>query len=284
MIALVLLLGVALSLWVPWTLKERFSRWVGPLLKLNLIGLGFGLTFRDFLSIDSRHIAMVFFGVGLTLVLGFFLGKYFKLNPVVATLIAVGTAICGGSAIAAVSPIVKAKNHDVVISLAAVFLLNSVAMLLFPFVGHMLGLSQTLFGVWAGIAIHDTSSVIGAAGIFGDVALKMAVIIKAMRIVFIIPVVIAISVYMTRKASFRGMPWFLWLFIGAVILNFELPSWAPVFQMIYLVSKKMTMLPIFLMGLSFSVGDLKKGGLKPFVYASALWVCVSVSVLVLVLV
>jgi uncharacterized integral membrane protein (TIGR00698 family) len=282
MIALVLLLGVVLSTWVPWTLKEKISGWVGPLLKLNLIGLGFGLTCRDFLSIDSRHIAMVFFGVGLTLVLGFFLGKYFKLNPVVSTLITVGTAICGGSAIAAVSPIVKAKNQDMVVSLAAVFLLNSLAMLLFPFVGHVLALSQTLFGVWAGIAIHDTSSVIGSAGMFGDGALKMAVMIKALRIVFIIPVVIVMSVYMTRKASWRGMPWFLWLFIGAVILNFEIAS--PIFPMIYVLSKKMTMLPIFLMGLSFSVGDLRDGGLTPFVYAGVLWLAVSASVLGLILI
>lgn len=284
MIAFALVLGIVLSLFVSLSLKEKLSKWVGPLLKLNMVGLGFGLTCRDFLSIDPRHVGLVFLGIGLTLGLGYVLGKYFNIPRTPGILITVGTAICGGTAIAAVSPVVKAKTQDTVMALASVFLLNSLAMLVFPVLGHALSLSQSAFGVWAGIAIHDTSSVIGAAGMFGDDALKMAVMIKAFRILFIIPVVIFLAIYVPGKVSLRSMPWFLWAFVGAMVLTFELPSWAPVFQTVYGLSKKMTILPIFLMGLSFSLGDLKHGGLKPFAYAAALWLGVSVVVLGLVLI
>ena len=281
---LALVLGIALSFFVSLALKEKLSHWVGPLLKLSMRGLGFGLTCRDFLVLDSRHVVLVFGGIGLTLILGYLLGKCFKMPSSVATLITVGTAICGGTAIAAVSPVLKARTQDTVLSLAAVFLLNSIAMMVFPVVGHALGLSQTDFGVWAGIAIHDTSSVIGASGLFGDSALKTAVMVKAMRILFIIPIVMGLSMYITRKASWRGMPWFLWAFMGAVVLNFEMPLWASVFEGIYQVSKHMMVLPIFLMGLSFSLRDLKLGGIRPFAYATALWLCVAVSILGMVVV
>jgi uncharacterized integral membrane protein (TIGR00698 family) len=282
MIALALFFGVVLSLLVSVSLKDRLSKWVGPLLKINMIGLGFGLGAGDFAAIEPRYIGLVFLGAALTGSVGWILWRYLNIKSVVAGLIVVGTAICGGSAIAAVAPVVKAKTQDIVVALAAVFLLNSVAMVLFPMVGHMIGLPQSLFGIWAGIAIHDTSSVIGAAGLFGDASLKIAVIIKAIRVLLIIPVVIGLSLYTTKKASWRGMPWFLWLFIGAVLLNFEIAS--PIFPMIYLWSKKLTILPIFLMGLSFSMADLRQAGVKPFVYAGILWLVVSASILGLILI
>lgn len=279
MSSLALVLGMVLSLFVSLALKEKLSKWVGPLLKLTMVGLGFGLTCRDFLTMNSRHVGLVFLGIGLTLILGYLIGKCFKMPSSVAILITVGTAICGGTAIAAVSPLLKARNQDAVVSLAAVFLLNSIAMLIFPVLGHAFSLSQTDFGVWAGIAIHDTSSVIGAAGLFGDDALKTAVMVKAMRILFIIPIVLGLSVYLTRKATLRGMPWFLWAFMGAILLNLVMPSWATVFARIYIFSKYMTVLPIFLMGLSFSLGDLRLGGVRPFAYATTLWLCISGSIL-----
>lgn len=279
MIALAMILGICLAPFFSEKIKEKGATWVSPLLKISMVGLGFGLSCHDLMAVGMSHVLLIFLSMVITLLLGVVLSRLLKVTSDLGTLIAVGTAICGGSAIAAVSPILKSKHSDTVVALASVFLLNSLAILIFPLMGHLVGLSQSDFGLWAGIAIHDTSSVIGASSVFGEASLKMAIIIKSIRILFIIPVVIVLSIYMNKKVSLAAIPWFLGLFIGAVLLTIWVPSGACLYSWMYIFSKKLTMLPLFLLGLSFSIDHVKKGGLRPLVYATLLWLSVSLFVL-----
>lgn len=278
-----LILGVCLSFILTDLIKKKAQAWIHPLLKMSLIGIGFGLTLQDLSIVGIKNMCLIVFGIALTFMGGHLLTRQTRLRPDLALLITVGTAICGGSAVAAVSPVVKAKTEDVVCALSAIFLLNSVALFLFPVIGHLLGLSPSVFGVWAGIAIHDTSSVIGAAGMFGDGALKAAVVVKSMRILFIIPVVLLLSVKSSnREAGMKGIPWFLLLFVGAVAFNYFFPVFSPLCHLIYKGSKLLMSLPILILGTTFSLKTFQKSDAKAFGFAIAIWMLVSGASLALI--
>ena len=198
-------------------------------------------------------------------------------------LLSSGTAICGGSAIAAVAPVIDATEKDMSISLGVVFLLNSVALIIFPFLGGILELTQHQFGLWAAIAIHDTSSVVGAAYAFGDEALKIATTVKLARALWIIPLSF-VSLYLFKgKGKSVKIPWFMFLFIIAILMNTYLVIPISLTSGITSISKSLLVLTLFLIGAGLSVEKIKSAGIKPMVLGVSLWVAISVlSLLVIV--
>src|SRR5690606_1017826 len=173
------------------------SKSVNWLLKIAVVGMGFGMNLKETVSAGKEGFLLTVFSISITLILGYFLGRLLKMDRKTSHLIGSGTAICGGSAIAAVSPVINASEKDISISLGVIFLLNSIALLIFPPIGHLLELNQHQFGLWCAIAIHDTSSVVGAAYTFGEEALKVATTVKLARALWIIPLAL-FSVYLFK--------------------------------------------------------------------------------------
>jgi uncharacterized integral membrane protein (TIGR00698 family) len=197
----------------------------------------------------------------------------------------VGTAICGGSAIAAVAPITNANEEEISVSMGTVFLLNSVALLLFPAVGHLLHLSQNQFGLWAALAIHDTSSVVGAAAAYGTQALAIGTTVKLARALWIVPVSLLTAAYMARLASHRGhakshhsskvtFPWFIAFFCAAAALSTYIPRLHSEFAALNHLGKAGLTATLFLIGTSLSKKTLRQVGVRPLVQGIALWIVV----------
>ncbi|AFK03269.1 Uncharacterized protein family UPF0324 [Emticicia oligotrophica DSM 17448] len=253
------------------TYSGQSSTWGGYLLKLAVIGLGFGINIRILLEDSQSNIGITALFVLGILGIGFLLGRFLKLDKIVVLLISAGTAICGGSAIAAVGSVVKANTEQMSVSTGVVFLLNAVALFVFPVLGHWLGLSQEQFGTWAAIAIHDTSSVIGAAAKYGDVALRVASITKMLRIFWIIPVSLILVVGVSRSFENFKIPIFILGFVLASILYSFLPSFKPFFALIYTCSKQLLVLSLYLIGASISFERLRKIGPSTFGQATILW-------------
>jgi uncharacterized membrane protein YadS len=272
-----LLTGLLISFFVSESIKKKAGTLFGYLSKASVVGIAFGLHVMDFKIITPSTLGLIAFGVGITLASGYLLSRIFPITPIIAILITVGTAICGGSAIATVAPLVQAKREEIVIALGSIFGLNSAAIVIFPVVGHALGLSNSIFGMWAGIAIHDTSSVIGASTLFGDTSVKMAVIIKAIRTLFIIPVALGISIKTHRQSTQTTPPWFLLLFLAAIGMVYFFPTGEPIYHHIFAWTKRAVVIPIFLLGVSFSKCETTENWMKPLLFALGLWLIVSVS-------
>jgi uncharacterized integral membrane protein (TIGR00698 family) len=252
-------------------------------LKIAVIGLGFGMNLQETLAVGADGFSLTISTIVLTLTLGFVIGAALKMSRKTSHLIASGTAICGGSAIAAVAPVIKASEKDIAVALGVVFLLNSVALIIFPFIGHQLGLSQYDFGLWSAIAIHDTSSVVGAAHTYGEEALNVATTVKLARALWIIPLSI-VSIFLFKgKGKSIKIPWFIFLFIGAIVLN----SYAPIpdifAKSITGGSKLLLVLTLFLIGAGLSVEKIKAAGWKPMILGVSLWVIVSIASLSIIL-
>jgi uncharacterized integral membrane protein (TIGR00698 family) len=213
-----------------------------------------------------------------TMVVGVFLGlKYIGVTKSTAYLISSGTAICGGSAIAAVGPTIKAKDSEMSVALATVFMLNAVALFLFPLLGHWLNLSQQEFGMWAAIAIHDTSSVVGAGSAYGQEALQVATTIKLTRALWIIPLALVLALLFKNKSQKVTIPWFILWFIGAMLVNTYLLEQLPEVGIIISgVARKCLILTMFFIGASLSVDKIKTVGLRPLKLGILLWVIISV--------
>ncbi|MGJ8732323.1 MAG: YeiH family protein [Cellulophaga sp.] len=252
-------------------------------LKISVIGLGFGMFLKETIQTGKDGLSLTFFSIVLTVSLGLILAKFLKMDLKLGHLITSGTSICGGSAIAAIAPVIKANGKIISISLGVVFLLNSVALFLFPALGHWLGLSQSQFGLWCAIAIHDTSSVVGAALDYGDQALKIATTVKLSRTLWIIPLsVLSMFIFKTKGEKIK-IPYFIILFICAILINSYhiLPTFATINIVLY--SKRLLVLTLFIVGTTISIKDLKTTGSKPIILAFALWVFISVFSLVYIL-
>lgn len=249
---------------------------VSWLLKVAVVGLGFGMNLLETFNAGKAGFSLTVFSIIGTLLLGYFLAKLLKMDRKSSHLISSGTAICGGSAIAAVSPIINASKKDMSIALGVVFLLNSIALIVFPTLGQWLSLSQEEFGLWAAIAIHDTSSVVGAALTFGDEALRIATTVKLARALWIIPLSL-FSVFLFKgKGKNINIPYFIFLFILAIVLNTYLPIPTVLTEGITTVSKSLLVLTLFLIGASLSVDMIKSAGWKPMVLGVSLWVFISI--------
>lgn len=271
-----LLMGFLLTnlLYNPFpNLSRQIVNW---LLKLSVIGLGFGMDLNKSLEVGKEGLLLTIITISSTLILGYFIGKALKLDRVISYLIASGTAICGGSAIAAVSAVIKAKEKDISIALGVVFFLNALAIFVFPLLGHQLDLSQKDFGLWSAIAIHDTSSVVGAALAYGEEALDIAVTVKLSRALWIIPLSILSMFLFKGKANSIKIPWFILLFVIAVIANsyLNLPDWMSF--SIPQISKQLLILTLFLVGAGLTFTSIKESGAKPIILGVSLWVIISI--------
>ncbi|ELY1989648.1 putative sulfate exporter family transporter [Vibrio harveyi] len=250
------------------------------LLSYSIIGLGFGIHFEQALAVTSDGIGLIIATILGTLVLGMTIAKMIKLERTTAYLIASGTAICGGSAIAAVAPAIKAKDEQIGLALATVFVLNSVALFIFPVIGHAIGLDQHTFGTWAAIAIHDTSSVVGAASAYGEGALTTATTLKLARALWIIPVALISAVIFSRGNGEEGksklvIPYFIFWYCAAIAFSDFFPQFEVVYQGIFAIAKQALVVCLFLIGCSISVSKLKSAGAKPLLFGVTLWVLIS---------
>jgi uncharacterized integral membrane protein (TIGR00698 family) len=250
------------------------------LLSYSIIGLGFGIHFDQALAVTSDGIGLIIATILGTLVIGMMIAKAIKLERTTAYLIASGTAICGGSAIAAVAPAIKAKNEQIGLALATVFVLNSLALFIFPVIGHAIGLDQHTFGTWAAIAIHDTSSVVGAASAYGEEALTTATTLKLARALWIIPVALVSAVIFSRGNGEEGksklvIPYFIFWYCAAIAFSDFFPQFEVVYQGIFAIAKQALVVCLFLIGCSISVSKLKSAGAKPLLFGVTLWVLIS---------
>lgn len=263
--------------------SKQTKKATGLLLKVAVVGLGFGMNVYSALAAGKDGFVLTIFSIFLTLILGFGIGKLLKIDKKISYLISSGTAICGGSAIAAVSPVIDADEKQISVALGIVFILNSVALLIFPPIGHALGLSQVDFGLWSAIAIHDTSSVVGAAAKYGDEALEVATTVKLARALWVIPVAFLSTMLFKNKGSKVKIPYFIGLFILAMLANSYIPFIQPLGPYIVELSKAALTLTLFLIGTSLSFRTVKNVGAKPFIEGVLLWIFISVSSLAYIL-
>lgn len=266
-----LFIGLAFAL-IFGTAFPRFNKNASKyLLQVSVVGLGFGMNLLDSLKAGSDGMIFTLFSVISVMALGIMLGKWFKVSKVSSYLISSGTAICGGSAIAAVGPIAKANESEMSISLATIFVLNAIALFLFPVLGHLMHLSQEQFGIWAAIAIHDTSSVVGAGSTYGEQALKIATTVKLTRALWIIPLSIFTSFYFKSKGDKVFIPWFILFFILAMVMNtyFNIPT--TITHGIVTVARQCLTLTLFFIGAGLSRSVIKNVGVKPLILGVSLW-------------
>ena len=264
----------------------KFNKKVSKkLLQYSVVGLGFGMNLHASLASGKEGMMFTIISVVGTMVIGMFIGrKLLKMNRDTSYLISSGTAICGGSAIAAVGPVIKAKDSDMSVALATIFILNAIALFIFPVFGQWLGLSQQEFGTWAAIAIHDTSSVVGAGAAYGEEALQVATTIKLTRALWIIPLALATSFIFKGDGKKVSIPWFILWFIVAILLNTYLLDAVPeVGKAIAGLARKGLIITMFFIGASLSTDVLKSVGVKPLVQGVMLWLVISVAALLYIL-
>lgn len=257
----------------------KFNKKVSKkLLQYSVVGLGFGMNLHASLASGKEGMMFTIISVVGTMVIGMFIGrKLLKMNRDTSYLISSGTAICGGSAIAAVGPVIKAKDSDMSVALATIFILNAIALFIFPVFGQWLGLSQQEFGTWAAIAIHDTSSVVGAGAAYGEEALQVATTIKLTRALWIIPLALATSFIFKGDGKKVSIPWFILWFIVAILLNTYLLDAVPELgKAIAGLARKGLIITMFFIGASLSTDVLKSVGVKPLVQGVLLWLVISV--------
>jgi len=221
--------------------------------------------------------------VGLTLGAGFLIGRWLKVLGVTSFLISSGTAICGGSAIAAVSPIVNASEKQMSVALGTIFILNSIALILFPYIGHWLSMSQEEFGIWCGLAIHDTSSSVGAAAAYGEKALEVATTVKLGRALWIIPLSIGTIIAVKNKGKSLKLPYFIGYFILAMFISTYFDQYQEVYMDIKWLAKRGLTLTLFLIGAGLTLDSVKSVGMRPIFQGSLLWVIISVASLAVIL-
>jgi uncharacterized integral membrane protein (TIGR00698 family) len=275
--------GIAFGFAVEHPLRAESAKLAKLLLQASVVMLGFGMNVAEVVHAGRSGFVYTAISITSAMVLGLLLGKVLKVGGKASFLIAAGTAICGGSAIAAVAPITEASEEEISVSMGTVFLLNSVALLLFPAVGHLLKLDQNQFGLWAALAIHDTSSVVGAAAAYGAQALQIGTTVKLARALWIVPVSLLTAAFMARLAARRGtaagtakvkMPWFIVYFCAAAALSTYLPRLHAGFLELNKLGKLGLTATLFLIGTSLSKKTLKQVGARPLVQGIVLWVVV----------
>lgn len=280
--AVALLLGIVMALAFGNPFPKFSKKGSKIALQVSVVGLGFGMNLYESLAAGKEGMLFTIVSVIGVMCIGVLLGKWLKIDKKNAYLISTGTAICGGSAIAAVGPVIKADDDQMSISLATIFILNAIALFIFPPIGEWLGLTQQQFGMWAAIAIHDTSSVVGAGAAYGEEALKVATTVKLTRALWIIPLAIASSFIFRSQGRKVSIPWFILLFVVAMVLNTFLPIPEALTGGIVMVSRKLLCMTLFLIGSGLSIGSIKKVGAKPLGLGVLLWFLISVVTLLVV--
>jgi len=278
-----LLIGIILAQTVKHPFLNTSKKLTHILLQVSVVGLGFGMNAWQAFDAGKQGFLFTLFSITTTLILGLFIGKLLKVENNTSYLISTGTAVCGGSAIAAISSIIKSNEKQISTALGTVFILNSIALFLFPWIGHLLHLSQHQFGVWAAIAIHDTSSVVGAANQYGAEALQIATTIKLERALWIIPLAI-ISVFVFKSESGKvKIPYFIFLFVLAMLLNTFVPAIHSQSSSIVMLSKIGLKITLFFIGTSLSKDLVASVGMKPLIQGLMLWTFISIFSLIVII-
>lgn len=280
---LALVLGFLTTQFIGNPFEKTTQKLTHLLLQISVVGLGFGMNVNSALKVGKEGFIFTVVSIFSVLILGFILTKIFKIEKITGYLISAGTAICGGSAIAAIAPVIKANSNQISVALATVFTLNSIALLLFPPVGTYLHLSQHDFGLWCAIAIHDTSSVVGAASKYGEEALQVATTVKLARALWIIPLTVFSVLLFKSKGTKIKIPWFIGYFVLAMILNTYIPIVQEISPLIVTVSKAGLTLTLFLIGAGLSIKAIKNVGIKPLLLAVILWILISCGSLLVIL-
>lgn len=278
-----LALGIAFTIIIGNPYEQKVHKYIHLLLQISIVGLGFGLQLSEALKAGREGITLTIMSITTVMVLGYFLGKFLKIERPLSYLISVGTAICGGSAIAAVAPIIKPSTKQISIALAIVFTLNSIALFIYPAIGHLLNMTQEQFGLWCAIGIHDTSSVVGAANKYGDVALRVATTVKLSRALWIIPMSLLTMVLFKTKGAKVKIPWFIGYFIIAILLHTYFPIFDGFSHIATTAAKSGLNLTLFFIGSTISIATLKTIRWKPLFLAIVLWVIISVGSLLMIL-
>jgi uncharacterized integral membrane protein (TIGR00698 family) len=251
------------------------------LLQGSVVCLGFGMNLQQVLRAGRTGFIYTAIGITATMIVGLALGRLMHVGETSSLLITVGTAICGGSAIAAIAPIAKASEEEMAVSLGTVFVLNSIALLIFPAIGWALHLSQTQFGLWSALAIHDTSSVVGAAAKYGAVALAVGTTVKLARALWIVPLAIATAVVKKTKTRIQW-PWFILFFCLAAVANTYLPLFARLYPALSRLGRMGLSATLFLIGTGLTRKTLQQVGIRPLMQGVTLWAIVAISSLALI--
>ena len=256
---------------------DSLHKYTSKTLQASIVLMGFGMSLSDVIQSSKAGFIETIISVTVVMFLGIALGKLLKVEKNTSLLIATGTAICGGSAIAAVAPIINSKNYQTSFALIVVFVLNAIALFIFPPIGHKLGLSQEAFGNWAAIAIHDTSSVVGAGAIYGEKALQVATTVKLIRALWIIPLALVIAfVNKTEDKKSIKIPWFIFIFVLAIIFANIFPSMHESYAHFSWLGRRGMVVALFLIGSNITVSEIKKSGPRSFVLGVSLWIIISV--------
>ena len=278
-----LVLGFLIAQFIGNPFEQTTQKLIHKLLQISVVGLGFGMNVTSALKAGKEGFLFTVVSIFSVLIIGYLLTKVLKIEKITGYLISAGTAICGGSAIAAISPIIKAKSNQISVALAVIFTLNSIALLVFPTIGTLLQLTQHDFGLWCAIAIHDTSSVVGAASKYGSEALEVATTVKLSRALWIIPLSF-LSVFLFKsKESKVKIPWFIAYFVLAMILNSYVPLVQEFSPYIVAIAKAGLTVTLFLIGAGLTMKVIKNIGAKPLLLAVILWLLISVGTLLVIL-
>ena len=279
-VALLLGLIIGLLFTNPFPLQSKVL--IKYLLQASIIGLGFGMNISKVMEAGRDGFVFTLVTISFAMGIGYILGILFKVDRVISHLISCGTAICGGSAIAAVSQALKAEDNEISVSIGTVFILNAIALFIFPPIGNYFNLTQEQFGIWSAIAIHDTSSVVGAASKYGNEALMIATTIKLARALWIIPLVLLTSFIFKNKNSSWDFPWFIIFFVAASLINstFHLPE--KLTMNIVAIAKTGFSITLYLIGTGISVASLRKVGARPMLQGVTLWIIIIVASLFLI--
>lgn len=260
----------------------QFTKHTSSVLQASIVLMGFGMNLTMVVEASKSGFGFTAISVIATISIGLLLGKLLKVEKATTILIAAGTAICGGSAIAAVAPVINAKNKQVLFAMAVVFVLNSLALMLFPIIGHYFEMSQETFGFWSAIAIHDTSSVVGASAAYGEKALEIATTVKLTRALWIIPVSIVFAILNRNTESGKiKIPWFIGVFVLAILVAHLLPEWQEVFLHLKYLGKKGMIIALLFIGSSISVSEIRETGSNTFLLGIILWIIIGTTSLYL---
>lgn len=266
--------GLAYGLFLTHPYQLDSKRLAKFLLQASVVCLGFGMNLSEVIKVGRSGFLYTAVGISFALALGALLGRLLHVQKTQSFLISAGTAICGGSAIAALGPVTEANEEEMAVSLGTVFVLNSVALLIFPAIGAAMHLSQTQFGLWSALAIHDTSSVVGAAAKYGAVALTIGTTVKLARALWIVPVALAVAAIRKNKSHIH-LPWFILYFCIAAVMNSYLPQLHLAYAGAYHLGKLGLAVTLFLIGTGISRQTLKEVGARPMIQGVLLWVVVA---------
>ena len=270
-----LFLGISLSLM--GIRQIGLAKYTSLSLQASIVLMGFGMDLAQVVSTSKSGFIDTAISVVVVMVCGLILGRFLKVDSKISLLISAGTAICGGSAIAAIAPVSNAKNSQISFALVIVFILNAIALIIFPIIGHYFKLSQETFGFWAAIAIHDTSSVVGAGATYGAKALEIATTVKLIRALWIIPLSLVVAVFQKDKSVGKHkFPWFIGLFVISIFISYLLPDFDVTYAGLNWLGKRGMIVALFLIGSNISIAEAKQAGLKSFVLGIALWLLIGV--------